>query len=153
MIKEQNKQKIYLLTLDLCEELYNSFIEQIHFDEQIPPFNTRFPGKLEAILGTIELAYDKKYVKNNITMVSACYFYQIIAGHPFQNGNKRLGLLYTHVFLQQNNKDFNINQDELYKMAVEVANLGSNHKPNIIKAIIEDYFSKHIIDLKNSIDL
>jgi death-on-curing family protein len=93
-------------------------------DEPLPPFNERFPGKLEGIVNSVNQTYDGIYLNNTVLDAAASYFNQFIRGHSFQNGNKRLALLYTHWFLLRNGVEFTLNSKELYNFAVAVAKAG-----------------------------
>ncbi len=111
----------YWLTQRICESIFDQFSEKIQFDEPIPPFNTRFKGKLEGILESVRQTYDGKYLNPTVLDSAAAYFNQLVRGHAFQNGNKRLAVLYTHLFLIWHDVDFTVSWKGMYNFAVLIA--------------------------------
>lgn len=69
------------------------------YDEPMPEFATRFPGKLESCLYQPFVEFDGKALHYHLTKKSAVLFYMIIKNHPFLNGNKRMAVTITLVFL------------------------------------------------------
>lgn len=92
--------------------------------EPIPPYDTRFPGKLEGILDSVRQTFDGKLLNTTILEAAAAYFNQLIRGHPFKNGNKRMAVLFTHYFLLAHSVDFTLSYNELFYFAVTVAKAG-----------------------------
>lgn len=109
------------LTLDACSRIFETFQKTLEYDEPFPPFTTRYKGKLEGILESTRQTFDKELLNPSILEASAAYFNNIIRGHPFINGNKRMGVLFTHVFLIINNINFTLTFKEMYNFAVIVA--------------------------------
>lgn len=109
------------LTLDVCARLFEIFSERLRFDEPIPPFDTRFKGKLEGILNSVSQTYDGKQLNSNVLDAASAYFNQLVRGHAFQNGNKRLAVLFTHFFLLSHDIDFTLDYKEMYHFAVTIA--------------------------------
>lgn len=93
-------------------------------EEPIPPFNTRFPGKLEGILLSVQQTFDQRYLNPTVLDAAASYFNQLIRGHPFENGNKRMAVLFTHFFLFVHGIDFVLYFNEMYHFALLVAKAG-----------------------------
>lgn len=93
-------------------------------DEPIPEFETRFPGKLEGILESVRQSFAGKFLNPTILNSAAAYFNQIIRGHPFRNGNKRMGVLFTHYFLLSHGIDLTLHYNELFNFAVLLARAG-----------------------------
>lgn len=114
------------------------------FDEPIPPFNTRYKGKLEGILNSVNQTFGGKYLNPTILDASASYFNQLIRGHPFQNGNKRVAVLFTHYFLLMNGLDYNLSYGEMFNFAVRIAiaselGFSSDRTKDWSKKIIEEF--------------
>lgn len=108
----------------MCGRLFRIFREKLEFDEPIPPFETRFKGKLESILSSVCQTFNGQFLNNTVLDAAAAYFNQIIRGHPFQNGNKRMAVLFTHVFLLLHGADFTLRFNELYHVAIFIARTG-----------------------------
>ena len=121
MTKKLSETPKNWLTLDVCARLFRTFKEKLQFDEPIPHFETRFKGKLEGILNSVNQTYDGTPLNSTILDAASAYFNQLVRGHQFQNGNKRLAVLFTHYFLILNNIDFTLDYKEMYHFAVTIA--------------------------------
>ena len=53
--------------------------------------------------------------------MAAAYLYHIVMNHPFLDGNKRVGLLATLVFLDLNGHSLLGASEELYQLTMRVA--------------------------------
>ncbi len=112
------------LTLDVSRSLFETFRKQMGEEEPIPEFETRFPGRLEGILESVRQSFAGSYLNPTILDAAAAYFNQIIRGHPFRNGNKRMGVLFTHYFLLSHGIDLTLRYNELFNFAVLLARAG-----------------------------
>lgn len=130
MTKNLLKEPRYWLNLEGCKKLFEDFRQLIEFDEPIPDFDTRFPGRLESILSSVDQTFGDKHLNDSVLKAASSYFNQIVRGHPFQNGNKRMGVLFTHAFLYINGVELTIKQDELYEFALYIASSTSENKTN-----------------------
>lgn len=142
MAKLDQKPRFWL-TIEVSKVIFNRFKHLIQFDEPIPDFETRFFGKLEGILDSIRQTYEEEPLNSTVLDASAAYFNQIIRGHPFQNGNKRIAVLFTHVFLLMHGIDFVLSNKDMYNLAVAVAyfskDLTGEQTKKICKEIIRKY--------------
>lgn len=129
MIKKLSATPKHWLTLDDCERAFRNFKEQLGRKEPIPPFHTRFEGKLESILASVRQSIGKQYVNPTILEATAAYFNQLTRGHPFQNGNKRMAVLFSHLFLLRHKIDFTLTYGEMVNLAIEIASAGEKGIP------------------------
>ena len=151
MIEEIKNHPKGWLSLRDCKGIFHRFREDVTFDQPIPPFETREPGKLEGILGSVSQTFDGKYLNSTVLDATSAYFNQLIKGHAFLNGNKRLAVLYTHFFLLMNNLDFKFSFHELWFIALQVAILaerGWSSKKTL--KIIKKMFGDNIVKRKPS---
>lgn len=95
--------------------------KMMEWDEPIPDFSTRFPGVLESCLKTPHQTYSGKHLYPGLIDKAAALFYLLIKNHPFQNGNKRIAVTSLFTFLGLNHKWLKIPPDDLYHLAVWVA--------------------------------
>lgn len=109
------------LTVEICAHTFNLFSKKIDFNEPIPPFEDRFPDKLEGILASTQQTFDKKLLNPTIVDAAAAYFNNMVRGHPFKNGNKRLAVLFTHTFVLLNGCDIYLSYRSMYDLALLVA--------------------------------
>jgi len=141
MIKVLREQPKHWLTLEICESLFNTFCKDLSFNEPIPLFQTRFSGKLEGTLYSVSQTFEGKHLKPTILDAASAYFFYFIKGHPFQNGNKRMGTLFTHYFLLSHGLTFSLSNEELFALAVGVA---LNEKDSITENEVKDIISSNI---------
>lgn len=114
------------LTPDVCARLFKIFREKLEFDEPIPPFEIRFEGRLESILSSVRQSFNDRFLNKTVLDAAAAYFNQLIRGHPFQNGNKRMAVLFTHIFLLLHGIDFTLRFNEMYNFAIFIARASEN---------------------------
>ncbi len=124
MTKNLLKSPRYWLNLVDCEELFQNYKNLLAQEEPIPPFNQRFKGKLEGILGSVSQTFNGTHLNKTVLDAAAAYFNQLVRGHAFENGNKRCAVLYTHWFLLMNGVEFTLTAKEMYVFAVTVAKAG-----------------------------
>ncbi|WP_303851770.1 type II toxin-antitoxin system death-on-curing family toxin [Seleniivibrio woodruffii] len=80
--------------------------------------------------------FGDEYLHADVFEMAAAYLYHITKNHPFVDGNKRTGLISAMVFLDINGYVVNSGDDELYRVALSVAE-GSLGKPDVA-----DFFRK-----------
>ena len=123
--------------ITITEVEYTAFSlakELMTWNEPIPDFGSRFPNTLESCLAVPFQTYNKKPLYRRLTGKAAMLFYLMIKNHPFENGNKRIAVMTLIVFLGTNNKWLTVSHDNLYKIAVFVA----ESKPKERNIIIEN---------------
>jgi death-on-curing family protein len=113
-------------------------------DEPIPDFSTRFPSVLESCLLTPFQSYSGKDAYAGLIPKAAILFYLMIKNHPFQNGNKRVAVTTTLIFLLKNGRWLSVDQREFYNFAVWVAGSPPRLKKSVVDGI-EKFFSDHIV--------
>lgn len=109
--------------------------ELMEWDEPIPPFETRFPAKLESSINTPFQTYARKPLYRGIFGKAAALFYFMIKDHPFQNGNKRIAIATLLYFLHSNGWWIIVSNDALYEFAKEVAASKPVFKDTTLRAI------------------
>jgi death-on-curing family protein len=132
------------LTIEHVEQIAHNLAKRLmEWDEPIPDFGTRFPGKLESCLKTPLQSFGKKYLYPTLADKAAILFYLMIKNHPFQNGNKRIAVTSLLTFLFINKKWLKIPQDDLYELAVIVAQSRPVMKDGMVLGI-KDVILRHI---------
>lgn len=114
-------------------------------NEPIPPFETRFPHKLESCLVTPFQTFGKRQLYTTFLKKAAALFYLLIKNHPFQNGNKRIAVTSVLIFLKKNHHWLKISNQELYNFAIWVAESPPSVKEHTMDAI-KSFFKKHITE-------
>ena len=109
--------------------------ELMEYREPIPPFNTRYPDKLESCLKTPFQTFHKKSLYPTFEMKAAMLFYLLIKNHPFQNGNKRVAVVTLLYFLDKNGRTFDVDNKLLYEFSREIAASDAKDKNPVVSSI------------------
>lgn len=70
-------------------------------------------GLLEGAIAQPSATYGDEYLHGSIFEMAAAYLYHLVQNHPFIDGNKRVGLAATVVFLELNEFEIDASLDEL----------------------------------------
>lgn len=111
--------------------------KHMEWDEPIPDFSTRFPGILESCLANAFQTYAKRELYPTLIDKASMIFYQMIKNHPFVNGNKRIAVTTLLTFLYLNKKWIDVSNEQLYQIAVWVAESQAQLKKGVLIAINE----------------
>ena len=126
------------LTIEHVEVLAHRLAREImSWDEPIPDFGSRFPNILESCLNAPFRTFAKKDLYHRIEGKAAILFYLLIKNHPFQNGNERVAVTSLLVFLYLNGYWLRAQPDELYRLAVWVAESMPITKEGVCKALVD----------------
>ncbi|MCL5093920.1 MAG: type II toxin-antitoxin system death-on-curing family toxin [Patescibacteria group bacterium] len=120
--------------------------KQMEWDEPIPDFGTRYPGKLESCLSSAFQTYGKRELYTTFIDKAAITFYLMIKNHPFLNGNKRIAVTTLLTFLYLNNKWLSVTDSQLYQMAVWVAQSQPQVKDGTVLAI-KEFIKKNLANV------
>lgn len=136
------------LTIEHVEHIAHSLASKLmEWDEPIPSFGTRFPGKLESCLKTPLQSFGGRYLYHSLEDKASILFYLMIKNHPFQNGNKRIAVISLLTFLFINGKWLDMPEDDLYDLAVKVAASKPIEKEGEL-INIKAYLKKYIVRKK-----
>ncbi|OHA88133.1 MAG: hypothetical protein A2653_03120 [Candidatus Zambryskibacteria bacterium RIFCSPHIGHO2_01_FULL_43_25] len=109
--------------------------ELMEYGEPIPPFDTRYPDKLESCLQTPFQTFNRKSLYPTIVGKTAILFYLMIKNHPFQNGNKRVAVVTLYYFLISNGWELEAENLKLYELAKTVAASDPKDKDEVVRVI------------------
>ncbi len=118
--------------------------ELMDYGEPIPPFDTRFPDRLESCLKTPFQKWNGKSLYSGIVLKTAMLFYLMIKNHPFQNGNKRVAVLTLLYFLSENGRWIKVDNLTLYNFAKKIAESDPSKSKEVVQTIagfIETYIT------------
>lgn len=117
--------------------------ELMEWGEPIPPFDTRFPDRLESCLKTPFQKFSGRSLYRGLVGKGSILFYLMIKNHPFQNGNKRVAVMTLLYFLFRNGWWIDVDNDVLYEFANQVA---KSHPADVKKEVakIRSFLRKHI---------
>jgi len=92
---------------------------------------------LSSAIYTPESSFDGQYLHKTIPAMAAAYAFHICQNHPFIDGNKRVALASSLVFLDINGYEFDCGDKVLYNKIMDVAK-GKIKKEELIK-----FYAKH----------
>lgn len=107
------------------------------WDEPIPEFGTRYPGRLESCLAQPFQTFSRRLLYRGLIAKAAILFYLMNKNHPFENGNKRIAVTTLLYFLGKNGKWLKMTNEALYEFAKEVAASDPKEKDAVIERISE----------------
>ena len=84
-----------------------------------------------------ESTFDGKYLHESIPVMAAAYTYHLCQNQPFIDGNKRVALASSLVFLDINRYELNCKEETLYDKIIQVAK-GEMKKKELI-----NFYEKH----------
>jgi death-on-curing protein len=79
-------------------------------------------GIIDFIIAKIEAKVPKKDYKRQIATISAIFWFEIIQGHPFVDGNKRTATETMKLFLKKNRFKMNTPISGLVYISLKIAN-------------------------------
>jgi len=106
-------------------------------DEPIPPFETRYPGKLESCISQPFQSFGGEEMYPTIPGKASALFYLMTKNHPFVNGNKRIAVVTMLYYLATEGIGIDASSEELYRLAVEVAQSNSAASDDVMKVIAQ----------------
>lgn len=135
------------ITIAEAEKIAHSLAkEQMSWDEPIPDFGTRYPGKLESCLAAAFQTFGRRDLYPTLIDKASILFYMMIKNHPFLNGNKRIAVTTLLTFLYLNKKWLSVSNEEIYDIAVTVAKSSPKLRKGIT-GLIKDFIGKNLIEL------
>ncbi len=114
--------------------------------EPIGPITNKSLRALDGALNQPFTTFGGRYLYWYMYHRAAILFYMLAKDHAIGNGNKRCAVVITMVFLFKNGKMLDFTPDELYRLALEVADSNAQSMQKIVK-ILKAGFKENIIDL------
>ena len=100
-------------------------------------YGVRDINLLSSAIYMTESTFGGKYLYETIPAMAAAYAFHICQNHPFIDGNKRVALACSLVFLDINGYEFNCRNETLYNKIMDIAK-GEIRKEELIK-----FYEKH----------
>jgi len=144
----QPKTEIIRFLLKEALEIYKEYREIFSKEQPLPKLEELLKHNfdiLDGCLGSIrQQLKDGEYLYDPGLETAAAYFYFINKSHWLPNGNKRSAMIISLYYLKKHNKWPQINWNDLYLLAMEVANYQGD--PKIMLKKIKNIFQKELID-------
>ncbi len=122
------------LTLDDILESHQNQIETYGGSHGI-----RDIGLLESAIAQPEASFGGQYLHADIFEMAAAYLYHLVMNHPFVDGNKRVGLEASLIFLEINDKDLSASDEELVDLVLKTT------AGQVGKREIAEFFRSHCV--------
>ncbi len=120
--------------------------EWMDWDEPIPDFSSRFPNILESCLAVPFQSFSGRSSYRGLIEKASTLFYLLIKNHPFQNGNKRVAVTALLVFLAENDKWLEVDNQEFYNFTKWVAESNPKYKNQTVSAT-RDFIKDNLVKL------
>lgn len=78
-------------------------------------------GLLESATAMAEASFDGAYLHGTLPEMAAAYLFHLVQNHPFVDGNKRVAVAATFMFLYMNDLELFCDEDPLVELTVAVA--------------------------------
>lgn len=124
----------------ICTELHNYFLKQ---KDPPPNYSHTYFDKLESVIAIPRKTFSGVDLYPTLFEKAACYLYFINKFHPFNNGNKRISIVATFVFLKLNELDFIVNEDIMYNFAIKVTNSRKSQDKEFAEVV--EFIKQHTI--------
>lgn len=117
-----HKYQLNLLNYDQVLGVHNALVSDF-FETKDPiiPSGCRNRNLLESALFRPQTSNGGELKYPTVEMAAGALLHSLIHNHPFHNGNKRTALVSMLVFLDMNDFLLTCNEDELYKLVLQVA--------------------------------
>jgi death-on-curing protein len=117
--------------------------------EPIPLFELAKKDKLDALVNGPKHSFVGFDAYPTLYEKAAIIFYSINKDQIFVNGNKRMSTACLVIFLAINNKDLNVNPDELTQKALEISQTNAEDFQRI-KVGLVNWIQENTIDMEQS---
>jgi prophage maintenance system killer protein len=110
------------LNIEICRAIYEVYKEvgqEEGIETPIPKFDSRYPGALEGILGSVQ--YKADTLQFDLRTTAAYYFVHLAKSQCFLDANKRLAVIITNTFLRLNSYRLTIPAWILRDIAIFIA--------------------------------
>lgn len=141
-----NKPGIKYISLDDIKLTVFSFVtENLKFDQPLPSFQTADKNKLSSITASLQQTVGGEDAYEGLVKKSTILLYRMIKDHPFLNGNKRMAIVTTLLFLAKNEKWLDVPWETLYQISTHVAESDPADRNDVL-VFLEDLFRKSLVD-------
>jgi len=128
-------QPIQFLSVDVVIEIHSRVIDEFGGDHGL-----RDRGLLESAVAMPQSTFCGEFLHQNIGAKAAAYHFHLCSNHAFIDGNKRVAVAASEVFLLVNGLELAARDDEVEEMTLGVAN-GRLSKQQVV-----EFFERHIIE-------
>jgi len=128
-------QPFFFLSVDMVIQIHQRVIEEFGGDPGL-----RDRGLLESAVAMPQSTFGGKFLHIDLAEKAAAYHFHLCANHPFIDGNKRVAVAASEVFVLANGCELGASDDEIEEVTLGVAQ-GQAGKDEVI-----EFFKKHIVE-------
>lgn len=99
-------------------------------------------GLLQSAIAMPQQTFNGNYLHGDVFEMAAAYLFHLSRDHAFVDGNKRTGAVAAILFLEQNGKEFSVEEDALVEIAISAAEGKADKKE------LAEFFRKFCADSK-----
>ncbi len=96
-------------------------------------------GLLESAIAQPEASFGGQYLHADLFEMAAAYLYHLVMNHPFVDGNKRVGLEASLIFLEINDENLSASDEELVDLVLKTT------AGQVGKREIAEFFRSHCV--------
>lgn len=136
------------LTIDLCKQIYTEVLSKLFSKNNqgvVEAFETRFPERLEALLGAAKQA--ALLQDFDIAQLACYYLIKTVSRHPFIDANKRAAVAFCLAYLWLEGYQLNLDPQGLYEGTVFIAETKYSNEEQMIKVLVQ-VFKEHELIVK-----
>lgn len=131
--------------LEYVANLFGEYMREEQEDNS-SAYEVRNTGKLESSLAQpFQMISDQELYPTLVKKASMLYYF-CIKNHPFEDGNKRMGIFALIIYLAKNGYWLDTSDEKLFDMTVYTAASGMKEKEEVVKRIeefVEDSMVKY----------
>jgi len=133
------------ITIEELEYIALLFAEQMEKEvANRPGYRVVNRGKLESSITQPFQQIAGKELYPTIISKAAILYYLCIKNHPFEDGNKRMGIFALILFLEKNGYSLETSNDELFDITVYTAS-SKVEDMNTVRERLENFLEKSIV--------
>ncbi|MFA7627941.1 MAG: type II toxin-antitoxin system death-on-curing family toxin [Candidatus Dojkabacteria bacterium] len=137
------KDRITKEELEYVAKLFSDYIKEEQEDNN-SAYEVRNTGKLESSIAQPFQKIGGKDLYPTLVSKAAMLYYFCIKNHPFEDGNKRMGIFALIIYLADNGYWLDTANEDLFNMTVRTAASGMKEKDEVVSEI-ETFVEENII--------
>jgi death-on-curing protein len=137
------KDRITKEELEYVAKLFGDYMKEEQ-EGNNSAYEVRNTGKLESSIAQPFQKIGGKDLYPTLVSKAAMLYYFCIKNHPFEDGNKRMGIFALVIYLADNGYWLDTTNEELFNMTVRTAASGMKEKDQVVGEI-ETFVEENII--------
>lgn len=137
------KDRITKEELEYIAKLFGDYMKEKQ-EENNSAYEVRDTGKLESSIAQPFQKIGGKDLYPTLVSKATMLYYFCIKNHPFEDGNKRMGIFALIIYLADNGYWLDTTNEDLFDMTVRIAASGMKEKDQVVSEI-ESFVEKNII--------